>query len=614
MTAPAWATNLSDFWLEGATTVSAFGGGASGINNPETDFFIQGTDCISKNAWTNALKGFMVDALGTTFTVPTDGAVIAWGYYAAVGSLDSKANGGLEVNIGDGSGTYDEFYVGGKDTLAFDSWVPYAIDPNTATPDVSGSGGSERWVGIGAYLPSTSGPTKGAPLAIDCIRYGRCDIEYTYGDAGNGYNTFDDAEAYANDPSRRWGLIEYIRGVFLIQGFHSFGVSGTEVDFRDANKVVFLRAAGDNNLTGDAVSTGFNRLEVINASSNVEWDNIIFQALGSRARGVFVHTAGAWSATSCQFVDMDTFDLLSASVATDCIFRRCNEITAPGSDLTGSQVLEPTVAADGAGLIWDSGTNPDGYLDDMIFSKGSNAHHAIEFTTFISSITLRGSTFSGFNASDGQNDSVLYFDDTGSDRSWTVNAVGTTGTISYKKARSGDTVTIVANPVTLNVHVQDANDGTPIVGARVMAVAASGGPKPYQASVGISRSGSTVTVAHTGHGLSTNDYVLIEGCVEGEYNGVWQITVTGVDAYTYTISTTPSSPATGSPISTFAMIVGTTDTGGDISDSRTYASDQPFTGRARKASSSPYYRTGPFSGTIDSSNGADVTVQMVEET
>ena len=131
MAVPAWATNLSNFWLQGATTVTAIGTGGAGLGNPETDFFIQDTHCISKAAWTNAVKGFIIDALGTTFTVPTDGAVIFFAKYDAAGSLDTKAGGGFRGIIGSGSGAYYEYYIGGKDTIEFDSWVPYVIDPNT---------------------------------------------------------------------------------------------------------------------------------------------------------------------------------------------------------------------------------------------------------------------------------------------------------------------------------------------------------------------------------------------------------------------------------------------------------------------------------------------------
>lgn len=62
----------------------------------------------------------------------------------------------------------------------------------------------------------------------------------------------------------------------------------------------------------------------------------------------------------------------------------------------------------------------------------------------------------------------------------------------------------------------------------------------------ITRSGATVTVTTSGtHNFATGQSVTIAGAVETDYNGAQTITVTAADVFTYTITTTPSSPATG---------------------------------------------------------------------
>ena len=73
--------------------------------------------------------------------------------------------------------------------------------------------------------------------------------------------------------------------------------------------------------------------------------------------------------------------------------------------------------------------------------------------------------------------------------------------------------------------------------------------------------------------------------------------------------------ASGGPLSEgTAVISGTlTDAQGVASDTRSYASNQPITGWVRKSSSSPYYRTAPLAGTINSSSGLSVTVQMIKD-
>ena len=62
----------------------------------------------------------------------------------------------------------------------------------------------------------------------------------------------------------------------------------------------------------------------------------------------------------------------------------------------------------------------------------------------------------------------------------------------------------------------------------------------------ITRASQTATVT-TGaaHGYATDDWVTIAGAGEAEYNGVFQITVTGATTFTYTVGGTPATPATG---------------------------------------------------------------------
>ncbi len=102
MAVPAWVTDLIDIVLDPTSSGnwSALGGGASSLpSSGETDFYVQGDiggtpSCMSKGAWTNALKGFVFTA-GGPWTVPTDGIMLGWAVYTAVASLEDKAGGGL---------------------------------------------------------------------------------------------------------------------------------------------------------------------------------------------------------------------------------------------------------------------------------------------------------------------------------------------------------------------------------------------------------------------------------------------------------------------------------------------------------------------------------------
>ncbi len=64
---------------------------------------------------------------------------------------------------------------------------------------------------------------------------------------------------------------------------------------------------------------------------------------------------------------------------------------------------------------------------------------------------------------------------------------------------------------------------------------------------------ATVTTS-SAHGYTTGWWVSIAGAVQTDYNGVFQITVTGASTFTYTVSGTPTTPATGTRTATHVYI------------------------------------------------------------
>lgn len=109
-----------------------------------------------------------------------------------------------------------------------------------------------------------------------------------------------------------------------------------------------------------------------------------------------------------------------------------------------------------------------------------------------------------------------------------------------------------------------ANQG-PTVGSEFTVIAdrfailANGSAK---AVTSITRSGSTATVTCTAHGYSTGNKAAIAGATQSEYNGVFTITVTGANTFTYIVSGTPATPATGTIVARLSntpFVVGTVD-------------------------------------------------------
>jgi len=613
MAASTWnLANTTDIMLEPSTdgNFTAFGGGPAGLNN-ETDYFIQGSECESKNAWASAYRGMMHDE-GADLPIGTDEVAMIWTIYHVPNALTDNAGAGETGHVIRAGSAVDANYyyfkVGDNLTLLFETWVPWVVnwDNSLESGTVGTPTATIDHIGAG-WDVSANGPTKGSPAGIDCIREGRFELQYRDGDATpNGPNTFALAEAFSNDNSRRWGVLEFIAGTYRMQGYHSFGDASNPVYFQDSDVVLFIRDT-------PYAPAGFNRIEIENASTDVDWDNIIITALGTQSPGTFVVTSGAFDAVNCQFIGMGTFDFLSSSSATACVFAGTAQVTAPGTDLSGSQFVEPTVAADTAAVVWDTATDTDGLLDNTSFvSHPTTAHHAIEFSTFATSFDLVGIAFSGFGA-EGANDAALYFPDTGSDRAWVVNLIGCTGTINFKKVRAGDTVSLVIDPVTLAITVENSA-GTAISGARVIAeVTSAAGGWPYQESISIVQTAGTATATHTAHGLSTNDWVVIRGATQEEYNGVHQITVTGVNTYTFSVDSGATSPATGSPTATFAVIQGTTNVSGFISATYSYTANQPVRVRTRSATTPPYYKPDVRTVTIDSGSGASQTIALITD-
>jgi hypothetical protein len=177
----------------------------------------------------------------------------------------------------------------------------------------------------------------------------------------------------------------------------------------------------------------------------------------------------------------------------------------------------------------------------------------------------------------------------------------------------GGTVNIVNAPE-VTVTCLSAADSTAIQNARVLMTAASGGDLPFEDSVTITSSGTTATVSHTSHGLRTGLKVLIAGATQSPYNGVFTITVVDANSYTYTMSTTAASPATGTIVATSVIIDGVTNSSGvaTASPRHRYTTDQPVLIIARQGTVSTYYKQGQVNSSIVQT-GLSSTVFMIED-
>lgn len=427
MAAPAYASDLVDILVDMPATTgwTALGGGASGLVAPETDFFIQGSNCISKAGWSTSTRG-MIYNFGSGVTVPSGKAVYAWVYFWAPNSLATEAAGGLQFLIGSATTAFKQWYVRGSDTLVYGGWVCAVVDPTIAQDATTGAPGATlQYFGAQANVPA-GGPSKGQPLGIDAMRYGR-DFTCTNGDLANGYATFAGAAAFNDAVARRYGQFQAVDGGYLMQCRFLMGSASTPVDFRDSNRNITIART-------TKVGSGFNRFEVVHASSNVSWTNINITALpGSASRGDFVMTDNAPTAlTTCAFTDMGIWTFQSNGTFSGVTFRRCNLVTQGGALLSGCR-FEATNDATRALL-----SNNPAQIQGCTFISGGTKH-AIEITT-PGTYSFSGNQFSGYGAN-GTTDAAIYNNSGGL---VTLNVVGGGSTPTVRNG-AGASTTVNSN-------------------------------------------------------------------------------------------------------------------------------------------------------------------------
>jgi len=302
------------------------------------NLYYNGAACVSAQFTKDGVGTIMYEHTSSV-TIPADGALLIHHMWAAPPALASLADGGVRILIGNGFGVFYSWDISGNDFAPAPKggWTNYAVNPGIGSPDDTVGSPATPYDTFGMAVSATA-QARGNPNACNAVRYGRCESIFTDGDIGNGYCTF---EGYGDTDSlsaNKWSLIDPVEGGYKYQGLMSIGSTGTSVDFRDSN--VNISIANTINVT-----SGFNAIEINNASSNVEWTAINITALGTVSIGTFeVVDNATLNKTSCTFTDMGTFVYQSNSTLTDTIYRRCGLITQDGASFDGCTFDNTTAA------------------------------------------------------------------------------------------------------------------------------------------------------------------------------------------------------------------------------------------------------------------------------
>jgi hypothetical protein len=593
---------------------------ASGPGNVNSaELFIQGSEAQARRM-SNQEKGLSFDNT-TGIDLSAADTLIGWWVLALQPpAIGTSTNQDLEVRVT--SDTSPTTSADGWNVLDSSNYPPLGgfvriwVAVNEITPDRSGSPTytSLRHFGINCHFTTVSG---NAPNLI-------CDaIDYLDGggaalviDAGTGGAPAVFADLVAADEgtnANKYGVWQSRAGV-LYCAVRTQIADATLTVFNDSGFVVVFPlqtgTASQNLINSD--SNGIT-IDLQTSGTLVDWaDGVLRSEDSANTPGDLQVTGstGAFAATGMRLEGLRVVDLTSACSITASVFFECGLITAAGADL-GECTFQLGTGAVAVG--WDTATNPGstgGELDNTTFISDGTGH-GIEFgTTSPLTIDLNDMTFTGYAGSDGS---------TGNEAIWFRRSSGTitlniNGGTTPSVRTDGAIIDKVINPVTLTINVKALSDGSNIEDANVIVRPLDGtGPLPFEDVVTITRVSTTATVAHTAHGLATNELVEIRGADQDEYNGVQTITVTSVNEYTYTVSGSPTTPATGTITGTAVIIKGLTNASGIISNTRAYGSDQPIVGWARKSSASPYFRTGAIAGDISSAAGLSVTVQLATD-
>jgi hypothetical protein len=520
--------------------------------------------------------------------------------------MASYALGGIGLLLGNSFGDFYNWDVWGADYYTYGGWVCIPVDPTLTVSDTVGSP-TGTWSHFGASYNITGTISKGNTVGCDVMRYGRAEAIFEDGDSGNGYCTFAGFAAVNDNTSYRWGLLQAVAGGYLWQGLMSLGTTGTggtPVDFRDSNALIFIAQQLK-------VQSSFNRIEINNVSSRVDWTNIVIKATGTLSPGQFeVIDDADVNIDSCSFIDMDTFIFQSNSTVQDSNFVNCGQVTQGGAAISGC-VFDS--CKDDVTLVVANAVASVTNCEFISPGASTAGTYGLEGFSTGGSYNLTGLTFTGFAAGDGS---------TGEEA---IHVLATSGTVTLNIScgstpsvhSEGATINKVVNPVSVTVTCK-TSAGAVIEGARVLVEASDGaGPFPFEDSVTISNADETAGpiayVTHSSHGLASNDYVVIKGASYKENNGVHQITVINVNSYSYTLSSYPGSTPTGTIECTFAALYGTSNASGVVTTSRVYSSNQNVIGWARKSTSSPLYKTSAIVGEVDSSDGFTATAVMIAD-
>lgn len=437
----------SGTWVEMTGWAS---GGVPQVNT--TEWYIQGGGCTTAamNNKTTIQSIAYNHGSDISGSFATDDCFFMWQICLASVAADTFANGGLRALIGSAQGDFNAWKTGGSDfgKNPVGGWQNVAIDPTFTPVDYSAGTPGAAYQYFGSGLLPVGGVSKGEMHCVDILTYGRGELILEFGDLGNGYGTFV-LIATSNDAiGARWGLFQLDGKTYLWKGLISFGNATNAVDFRDSNRSIY------SDDTPRTYAT-FNRIEVSNASSRVDWTTVNIEANDSiqLSLGEFEMIDNATvNKTTCTFTDLNTFIYMSNATIISSIYRRCLKITQGGATFTGCTFDDPTNIT---GIEFILATNPSVITECDFISNGVG--HGVRCDT-VGTYNWHGNNDSGYTGTRGTNlvvssgsNDAMFYNNSGGLITLNIDTAGQSPTV-----RNGaGATTQVNNTVNITFTVQD---------------------------------------------------------------------------------------------------------------------------------------------------------------
>jgi hypothetical protein len=407
-------------------------GGGAGDN---TDIFMEGAQSGGRRCDNATNKGFMATISSTDLSGVGE-HVRMWvliNQWPSVTALHARIRSGINY--------YDNHDYPNADIPGLFGWIPFWVDVSRTPDSVGSSGGCNEAAvtDIGFYCTIGNVGGAGHNTFLDEIMNGTSG--YLWDGTGGSFADFRTYEATNVE-----GVLIPSYQADLCFARLEIG-SSTATTFTDSGfTIVFPDQA--------LVSTTFMGLtiDLQNASTSVSLTNGALvsgnpASATNRFDILITGTSGSLTMDTMLINGARTIELNSACTFTNNVVLNSGVVDATksgsvGADCSGTKIIDSTVAADASAFIWDVNEDPDAKTENMVFDRGTNAHHAIELgTNSPTTVTFSDLTSVGFNASHGQNDSFFYVARTVG--TVTINVTGT-GNFKYKSA--GATVIMNVNP------------------------------------------------------------------------------------------------------------------------------------------------------------------------